>query len=653
MNRLRLAFLLWIAAAPWLLFPGAMPLFTLLSLILLSGVRLWLGRRWGRVMAATPLNGLVLVYLLLSAMAFLLAPFPEAALPKLTTLLCGVFGYLLVLDWLWPPAGLNGQIAAETFPVRLTWLTGLLAIAGGLIVLGALFTVEWPQRQLWDLTLFTNRLPHLTGTFFVHPNEVAGTLLFLLPFALFLSWFPADTRPGGAQLANLGRIKILGRLLLLLMLAGLLLMQSRVALLALVGVALTYVVWGRWRLRWLLVGVAAVGLLFLLSSALLEVTPNQISFWVNEVDAVSKQGALAPQSWPMRQEIWAAASQTLADYPVFGAGLDSFVPVSRANYPFFNISAGLDFAHTHNLWLQSGADMGWPGVLATFLLLTIPLGGLWLAARSEQGHWPAIINPFGAGLAGYILFNLLDTISPLQRPGVLLWAMLAGSATILVWARTFDRRIHYVALVPLALLVFALFTPSAGQNWANWQFDRARLTGSRPPERGELLAQRQCIWWAYREEWPAAETCFAARPEQLIFIQSQGQQAAYAGRYDEALAWYNLALALDDRAASVYYWRGQLFAEEEAFALAQADYAQAIRFADHQGLDLSWQALFHYQLGRAHVRQQSWRQALQSFQTAVTLDDSRPWYFKALGDTFLMVGDKSGAQDAYERAGKK
>lgn len=622
----RAAVVLWLVAAPWLLLPDLWPGATppAAGVLVLLWPLLYLAN--GRRLPRTSLDAYLLVFLTLTAIAFFVSPLPAVSLPKLLVILLGAHGYYVLFTWL----------RSDRDATMLLWG---LAAAGTAVALAGPFMLLWPMRQLFNLQIITSRIPHLSGSFFLHHNEWAGTLVFLLPFAIAL-W-----RRGGAQ-------RWLGLAATGIIIAALLLSQSRNALVA--GVILVVVMarWGRLSpVAFRRLGaILALSLLAVLAPARFDF--DRLSGWIALADITSKSGASTAASWVTRLEIWQAGAGIVGDYPLWGAGLYTFDAVSRANYPFDLIGPLFPMTHAHNLLLQSGASYGWPGLLTVALLWTAVLVLLWRAAtaNSSSRQWAATL---AAAVIAYLTFNILDTITLGQKPGVFLWLILGATAAL-------ARQVGVVPLpsrlagLPVALFILLLLSPARSTTLANQALDRIRLGGDTTldltPADFANDPRRQGLTFALQGDGAAAREAWHRDPDAAVFLQSQGRLAIEAGDIDGGLAWLNHAVARDPDDARSYFWRATAQEHRGDLAAARDDYDVASRLAREKGFSARWQAQTLFNWGRMLFIHGDADAAVAVYNQAIRLQPDNHWYYRGLGDALKASGDAEGAADAYRAA---
>jgi putative inorganic carbon (HCO3(-)) transporter len=162
------------------------------------------------------------------------------------------------------------------------------------------------------------------------------------------------------------------------------------------------VVWLSARRRWsfvlalaLTVAVVGVGAWFLFGTES-QATPELV------------EGATDPSTWAFRQQVWRAAMWTLADFPFTGVGMG-----------LFNDVASLLYAHyapqnpgAHNLYLQVGVDLGFPGMIAylAVLLLTLWMAGTSLKTftRTRDSALRVVMVGALAGMVALMAHGLVD-----------------------------------------------------------------------------------------------------------------------------------------------------------------------------------------------------------------------------------------------------
>jgi Flp pilus assembly protein TadD len=358
-------------------------------------------------------------------------------------------------------------------------------------------------------------------------------------------------------------------------------------------------------------------------------------------------------SWLIRLDIWQVTRSLIRDYPVVGAGLDTFGVISRANYVYRWVSPEQNPYHAHNLFLQTVTSLGWPGFLALLGLWMTAAYGLERASYSPDPEIYRLTVVYSASLAAYLLFNLFDVLSLGQKPGIFTWFILAGCAAI---GRLRQVKLSLVRpLLVVPLLAFCLFslTPALPRNLATLQLDQVRWRGDKADaslvDRLANDARRRGLASYLVGNTTAALAYWRDDPEALSFLQLQGRLVVITKNPREAIPWYNLALALDESAASTYFWRGIAHEQMGVAKLALADYQTAARLAPGE-MDNAWQGriLFHwailsFQLGDLPT-------AVATLERAIALDPAAPWYYQTLGDMLMALGDENGAAVAYEKA---
>lgn len=612
-----LSLLLWLAAAPLLLFPGLSPPATATAVAGLLALRLYDRARHGRFVPPTYLDSFITLYLFFNTIAFLISPVPDESLRRLLLLLWGVFGYYALVAWI--------KTAGQVRYVLLS-LAGVGAAVAGI----SFFSMQWPARHIVNLDGVISRLPHLSGDFTIHYNQLASIMLVLLPLTFYL-WQREPNRWARVALTLAG----------LLMLAALFLTQSRNAWSGLLVALAAWYGWSHFRFRYALPALFVwLAVPFLVSLTPLASSPTVIE-GLARADISSKPGPEAPRSWPARLEIWAVAGQLLRDYPVMGAGLYAFEPVSRANYVYRVVEPTFRMTHAHNLLLQTGASLGWGGALLLAGLWTAVLYQLWQAGGVATSPLPTATRPIaailGATFTGYLWFNLFDVFSLEQRPGMLIWLLLALSAVILRDAPAPRPALHAIPPAVLALFAVLCLTPALPRNWAYGQLDRVRFAVA-PPETAAAarpyLSRRRLAVYLYLQgegESHFATPWWQSDPDAVLFLRTQAIQAFINNRFEEASDWFAAVLALNPQDGATYFWRGEMYRVLNRFDLATADYARAIQYS--QADDPAVTALVAQawaSQGWIFARQGEWQPAVHAYNQAVYLMPDELFYRQAL-----------------------
>jgi putative inorganic carbon (HCO3(-)) transporter len=397
-------------AAPFLLFPTLARPMTLLMLCLLS--LLWAAQALRRqAWPVTPFNGVLLLFAVMVFVSILTTPAPDLTLPKATGIVLGLAVFRAV-------AGLRGQRSATLCLVGLI-LAGLAVWAVGLVDL------DWPSKipflqTWWDrLPQHIVRIPEAPQGG-VSPNQLAGTIVLVLPAALVALL-------GGSQFPNPRLLRPLGLGAAILWGGTLFLTQSRGGWVGgAVGALSLVALWAASARRpWQrMLGIALAALAVLGSAIILRtVGVDRVTGLLDGASEGSVETAVGAFSFQGRVEIWSRALYMMYDFPFTGQGLGAFRESLPALYPLFLVRLERYIPHAHNVFLHVGVDLGLPGLVAYLSLLVV---GVWIGwNRVQRGGWERWLG-LGvlAGLIGYHVFGLTDTVALGSKPSFLFWWLM-------------------------------------------------------------------------------------------------------------------------------------------------------------------------------------------------------------------------------------
>lgn len=327
--------------------------------------------------------------------------------------------------------------AATAFAGRserhLFWGVACLLLCGLVVAIIGLLGTQWPVK-LPLLPSITNRLPQIFRLDAVgagiSPNQVAGTLLWVLPVYIALT----VTGIYETRLLRLGTARLRLALLLLgigllVVLGTLLLTQSRSAFAGLAA-ALLFMTLAARTSRAAVFIAAVLAILMLLVS----LWASPVAEWLAGTTplAPGDLSAGAPNSLPeveetldRRLEIWSRALYGLQDFPFTGMGVGTFRRVVPVLYPLLLISPNRDIAHAHNHLLQSGLDLGLPGLIAYLALWLLAGFMLWRSWRFRQNRWQtALVIGFAGVLIGSFVYGMTDAVALGAKPGFIFWLVL-------------------------------------------------------------------------------------------------------------------------------------------------------------------------------------------------------------------------------------
>jgi len=320
------------------------------------------------------------------------------ALPEITRLavgyvLLGIALLYTIANW-------------ATSPGRVRLLVAGLLLAGLSLALVAPFSVTQPASNKLPFVpkaIYTQLPPLLGDT--VHPNVMAGPLAILLPVALALLLFARRQLPW--------YYRSLAGVVALVIILVLVFTQSRGGLLAL-GTTLITLALLRWRRGWLLLiitaAAAALAFRYLGGSVVIEHLTTDRTF--SGVDG--------------RLIVWSRALSIIRDFPFTGVGMGTFRPVAEALYALYDPFGSL--THAHNLFLQIGVDLGFPGLVAWLAILMLVVFASWCLYRQGQAVGDGWLASLGAGLLcsqlALVTHGLIDAVTwGGIRPAVMTWAL--------------------------------------------------------------------------------------------------------------------------------------------------------------------------------------------------------------------------------------
>lgn len=404
------------ASLPFLLFPNriiAATFLALLGLVFIEAVPVLL--RWRSLPAPTPLDLPLLLFSLIVGLAIAVSADRDLTLDKAAGLLLGLFSLRYLLRTL-------NTVKIWQFAFAIFGLMGL-----GFVSLGIL-NASW-LNKIDLLTPIITRLPNQiiavpgqpdSG---IHPNQIAGTLLFYFPLA-WAAWV--------GNLKGNGRFrKTLWLVLSLAATGALILTQSRSGWLG--GLAALYVLVALWafslpsgspRRRHLFLLLA--GLILAGFAALLAIGPDRLlALWEDPLQetAVGSLGSLG-----FRQEVWRWAIVAIQDFPFTGTGLGSFRHVIRRLYPLA-IDPGYDVAHAHNIFLHTAVDIGIPGLIIYLALIGLVLTLGWQAAKQNAQMRPYALG-LSAGLIAFHVYGMGDVLALGSKTGLAFWILIGLLVTL-------------------------------------------------------------------------------------------------------------------------------------------------------------------------------------------------------------------------------
>jgi len=273
----------------------------------------------------------VAILLAMTGVGFLVNADPWLGLGKLAGIVWGV-GMLIATLRL-----------AQTRPGLILGMV-LFSLVGSSITLVSLFGTRWPETKVFALDAITAHLPQLVrglegAADGFHPNQVAGSLLWVIPLQFGLAvalWADLRGWMGKSLAIFVGFVGLLSVLVMLLT-------QSRAGYLALAlgfGIAALWVLATKLRrIFWIMVFLIVVG------TGLAITTVSESNLDALFASTPIEEGAVSVDTLESRVEIWSRAIFAIQDFPLTGVGLNAFRDIVHIFYPLFLLPPGVDFGH--------------------------------------------------------------------------------------------------------------------------------------------------------------------------------------------------------------------------------------------------------------------------------------------------------------------
>lgn len=362
---------------------------------------LWRWLAYGRISRPTPINIPLFLILLWLPVNYWASADKAMSWEALGYLLFGISLYAALLNW--PPIHRHPE-----------WIAWILVLFGLGMMAAAPFLSQLTSSKLFNATAFAPWLQRLAAMTpgDVNLNRMGGAMAVIYPMflALGLRW-------------DWTRRRWLPPLMLLL--AGvsalvLLFTQSRGAYLG-AAVATALLLALRWRKLALIAPLLLIAGVFVLSRGGVEIFFDQVG--------VGADSAL--HGLDGRMELWSRGIYALTDFAFTGIGIGTFDLVIPLLYPTFLIAPGTPMSHAHNLFLQVGIDLGFPGLIAYLALMInvfVMLAQV-LRQRTQALPWTLAAGT-AASLTAMFVHGMLDVPLWGTKPSFLPWLLVASAMAL-------------------------------------------------------------------------------------------------------------------------------------------------------------------------------------------------------------------------------
>ena len=243
------------------------------------------------------------------------------------------------------------------------------------------------------------------------PNGVAGGLILFIPLQIALAFRLQHNRTTDRSMK-----RIFVALVVSILATGgvVVLTQSRGGWLGLGVGLLLLLAWSSRPGKWIAGIVVFVGI-----ATMIWMGPRKIGdSLMTGIGATTGVGS----SIDGRLELWNRAIYGISDFPFTGMGMNTFRKVVHVLYPLFLSAPETDIAHCHNQILQTGLDLGIPGVTAYAALLAAAITmGFFIWRRSKDPWFRITAQGIVCGLVAQQVFGITDAIALGAKIGIFFW----------------------------------------------------------------------------------------------------------------------------------------------------------------------------------------------------------------------------------------
>ncbi|MEM8863616.1 MAG: O-antigen ligase family protein, partial [Chloroflexota bacterium] len=167
-----------------------------------------------------------------------------------------------------------------------------------------------------------------------------------------------------------------------------------------------------------------------LLAILLIMLPDWPDSWEAQAQAIytetlgkGDEGEASLDSILERLDIWARSIEKIEERPLTGHGMNIFRTIVNEPRPVFEPEKMIP--HAHNWGMQIVLELGFPGLIFYLWLIGAAFYTLFKQWRDLPNYRPKSAA-YTAALIAFMVYGLLDTISPGARPDFIFWILLAA-----------------------------------------------------------------------------------------------------------------------------------------------------------------------------------------------------------------------------------
>lgn len=318
----------------------------------------------------------------------------------------------------------------------------VVLLGGGLALIG-LFATEFPTSKLFNSSIVREYVPQLITNIVhrqprggIHPNEMAGALILVLPLSLsFLLSYRHWRSELVTSILTISKLpEFRSRCIEITITASLWMVFALMTVIFILSQsrsAFTGIVFGLLIIASHYISLRTAGfcklLVICLSMLMFTASLGFVAWLLTYLNAVRSDF----DSFPSRLELWERTFSLLQDFPFTGIGPGQTSLVLHTMYTPLFIAPQTYIPHVHNFFLQIGVDYGILALVSfMFAIFSLFLALIRIYRANANFCISAIVIGIISSLVSFMVFGLTDAISIGARGALPFWVLLGLASAI-------------------------------------------------------------------------------------------------------------------------------------------------------------------------------------------------------------------------------